>query len=69
MNNVLKTRVLSLIGAFVLIGAVACIDSPTSPNVNGKHAARDTTLIAGDTAACRSGWTIIIGRVVCNPEQ
>ena len=69
MNNVAKSRLLPLLGATILIGAVACVDSPTAPRVTGKRSLRDTTVLQGDSALCRSGWSIQTGRIVCNPEQ
>lgn len=68
MYNV-KTRILPTIGAIIAIGAVACVDSPTSPQVTGKRALRDTTVIIGtDTVTCRSGFHIVNGRVVCSEQ-
>ena len=45
--------------------AVAC-STPTAPTAvnNKKPSLKDLT----DTLECRSGWTIVNGRVVCNPE-
>ena len=68
MNSVTKSRVLALLGAVALVSIVACADSSTEPVVTGARAARDTTtgFIPGDTSECRSGWTIMGGRYVCN---
>lgn len=69
MTNGSKARALPLVVAMTLVGLVACVDSPTGPQVKGKRALRDTTIVEGDTTLCRSGWQIMGGRVVCNPEQ
>jgi hypothetical protein len=62
-----KARVLSLLGAILVVSTVACADATTSPQPHGARAARDTTgFIQGDTTQCRSGFTIISGRYVCN---
>jgi hypothetical protein len=63
-----KSRIFSLLGALVVISTVACADSATAPLVTGKKSARDTTALQGDSTACRNGFTVITGRVVCNPE-
>lgn len=70
MPNSTKSRLLPLIGAIMVVGAVACVDSPTSPQVKGKRSLRDTTVIVGtDTVTCRNGYIIFNGRVVCTGEQ
>ena len=62
-----KSRVLSLLGALVIVTTVACADATTAPQPHGARAARDTTgFIQGDTLACRTGWSVIQGRYVCN---
>ena len=62
-----KARVLSLLGAILVVTTVACADATTAPQPHGARAARDTTgFIPGDTTECRSGWTVILGRYVCN---
>ena len=62
-----KTRVLSLLGAILVITTVACADSTTAPQPKGARAPRDTTggFIQGDTLECRSGWVVAAGRYVC----
>lgn len=46
------------------VAAIAC-STPTAPTVaNKKPATKDLA----DTLECRSGWTVVQGRVVCNPE-
>jgi hypothetical protein len=61
-----KARVLSLLGAIIVVTTVACADATTSPQPHGGRAARDTTeLIQGDTTQCRSGWIIQSGRYEC----
>ena len=49
-----------------VVGAVAC-SNPTAPAaVNAKKAAlRDST----DGSMCRSGYTLVNGRAVCNPDM
>ena len=70
MNTVSKTRALQLISGALLIAAAACVDGTTAPSVNGKRALRDTSVVTPtDSSACRQGWTVILGRIVCNPEQ
>jgi hypothetical protein len=62
-----KARVLSLLGAILVVSAVACADSSTAPQPVGARAPRDTSgFIAGDTLECRSGWVINQGRYVCS---
>ena len=62
-----KARVLSLLGAILVVTTVACADATTAPQAHGARAARDTTgFIQGDTLECRSGWSIMSGRYVCN---
>lgn len=62
-----KSRIFSLLGAVVLISTLACADSATAPTPAGAKAPRDTTTgFIGDTMMCRSGWSIIDGRIVCN---
>ena len=62
-----KARVLSLLGAMLVVSAVACADATTAPEPTGARAPRDTTgFIQGDTLECRSGWTVQTGRYVCN---
>lgn len=64
-----RTRVL-LFGACLSLAALtACVDTLTSPLPAGKRAMKDTTVIDGDSTLCRSGYTIIGGRIVCNSEQ
>jgi hypothetical protein len=65
--NTIKSRLVSLIGACILIGAVACVDSPTAPQSAGRKAVRDS-IAYGDTLLCRSGWEITTGRIVCRDE-
>ena len=64
-----KSRLLSLLGATIAFTAVACADSATAPTPRGARAPRDTTVVQGDTTLCRSGWTIIDSRYVCNGES
>jgi hypothetical protein len=63
-----KSRVLSLLGALALVTTVACADSSTAPQPSGKRSLRDTTVLQGDSTLCRSGYSVINGRIVCNPE-
>jgi hypothetical protein len=60
-----KARILSLLGAVLVVTAVACADSTTAPLPTGVKAARDTSVIEGDTTECRSGWAVVTGRYVC----
>jgi len=69
MHTISKTRLMPFLAAVILVGAVACVDSPTSPQVKGKRSVRDTTVVSGDSTACRSGWVIMNGRIICNQEQ
>jgi len=66
MNVATKSRLVALFSAVTLVTLVACADSPTSPTPRGVRAARDTTVIQGDTTLCRSGYVIQGGKVVCN---
>jgi hypothetical protein len=66
MNVSMKSRVIALLGAIALVAAAACADSATAPTVTGARAPRDTTVAGGDTSLCRSGFTVISGKVVCN---
>jgi hypothetical protein len=68
MNATSKVRLLPLAIAMILVGAVACVDSPTSPQVSGKHSMRDTTVVEGDSTLCRNGFLVVSGRIICNPE-
>jgi hypothetical protein len=63
-----KARVLSLLGAILVMSAVACADSSTAPQPTGARAPRDssTGFIQGDTLQCRSGWVVIQGRYSCS---
>jgi hypothetical protein len=62
-----KSRLLSLVAAVAIVATVACVDSPTAPQVNGDRASLDTTtFVQGDSTECRSGYTIFNGRIVCN---
>jgi phenylalanyl-tRNA synthetase alpha subunit len=61
-----KARVLSLLGAILVVTTVACADATTTPQPHGARAARDTTVIQGDTTLCRTGWVVVSGRYVCN---
>jgi hypothetical protein len=63
-----KARVLSLLGAILVMSAVACADSSTAPQPTGARAPRDssTGFIQGDTLECRGGFIIANGRYVCN---
>lgn len=51
------------------IAAAACTSTtaPTAVNAN-KPAHKDEELIPVDSTSCRSGFTIVQGRVVCNPD-
>jgi hypothetical protein len=69
MNVHRTSRLLALAAGLLLIGTVACVDSPTGPQVKGKRSLRDTTVLEGDSTLCRSGWHISGNRVVCNAEQ
>jgi hypothetical protein len=62
-----KARVLSLLGAILVVSAVACADSSTAPQPIGVRAAHDSSdgFVQGDTTECRSGWIIESGRYVC----
>lgn len=64
-----QSRILSLLGAVAAMTTIACADSPTGPQVQGKRSLRDTTVTQGDSTACRNGWQVILGRIVCNPEM
>ena len=61
----LKARVFSLLGACLVVSAVACADSTTAPQPAGATAAHDDGFIQGDTLECRSGYIIESGRYVC----
>jgi hypothetical protein len=69
MNVTSKIRLLPLAIAMTLVGAVACADSPTSPQVSGKRSLRDTTVVQGDSTVCRNGYIVHGGRIVCLPEM
>ena len=58
------------IALFILLTTVvACSNTLTAPGpVAGQRATRDTTLYLADTLNCRSGYTIINGRVVCSEQ-
>lgn len=61
----LKTASFRLMAAVVLVTAVACVDLPTDPTPShGVRAARDT--VPGDTTTCRGGFTVVLGKVVCD---
>lgn len=68
MNVTSKNRLLPLAIALTLVAAVACVDSPTSPQAAGKRSMRDTTVLEGDSTECRTGWSVSNGRIVCNAE-
>ena len=68
MNIIAKSRLFPLIGACIVVGAVACVDSPTAPARIGAKAARDS-IVYSDTLQCRSGWEISTGRVVCRDQS
>lgn len=65
MHNVSKSRLFTVLGAIILTGAIACADSPTAPQIQGKRSVRDTTVVEGDSTLCRSGFIIMGGRIVC----
>ena len=69
MNINRKSRLFTLVAGLLLIGSVACIDSPLAPQVKGKRSVRDTSAQGGDSTLCRSGWQQVGGRIVCNEEQ
>src|SRR5438128_1984737 len=46
------------------VAAIAC-STPTAPTVSAK---RPATKDLSDTLTCRSGYTVVDGRVVCNPD-
>src|SRR4051812_28930169 len=51
------------------LAAAACtsVTSPTDVNSH-KQAVKDDEIIPVDSLSCRSGYTVIQGRVVCNPD-
>jgi hypothetical protein len=67
MNTLSKSRLVSLVGACLLVSGVACIDAPTAPKVSGRIAARDT-VVTGDSTLCRNGYIIYGGRIICRDE-
>jgi hypothetical protein len=66
MTVATKSRIFALFNAITLVTIIACADSPTSPEPRGARAPRDTAIVEGDTALCRSGYEIQSGKVVCN---
>ncbi len=65
-------RALPVALAIVLVSLVACAEMPSGPvPISGAKAMRDSTAVPegeGDSTACRSGFIIVTGRVVCNSE-
>jgi hypothetical protein len=55
--------------AVTLVSTVACADMPSAPApIPGAKATRDSIAppLEGDSTECRSGFTIVSGRIVCN---
>jgi hypothetical protein len=62
------SRALPVAFAVTLVSTVACADMPSSPApILGTKATRDSIPpLEGDSTACRFGYVLIGGRVVCN---
>jgi hypothetical protein len=64
MSHARIPRALCVLAAVVLTAIVGCVDAPTGPQaIRGAKAPRDT--VEGDSTACRSGYNIVLGRIVC----
>jgi hypothetical protein len=61
-------RALPVALAVTLVSTVACADMPSAPApIPGAKATRDSIPpLEGDSTACRSGYSILSGRIVCN---
>ena len=64
-----KHRRFTLVLGVLSTAAIAACDShPTQPSVPLARHQVPKAAIGGDTASCHSGWSVIDGVYVCNPE-
>ena len=59
-----KPAIIRLAVLVACVSATACVDTATAPRTPAaSRAFRDTV---GDTTACKSGYSVMDGRYVCN---